>query len=81
MATCSRGVVVNLNGDTVTINTDASDPNQSVSVDRKDSEEHRTQQDLDDAADAAGHADEGRSPRPVAFVLSGGDKANLMFKP
>lgn len=30
-----RGVVVNLNGDTITLNTDASDPNQRVSIDRK----------------------------------------------
>ena len=30
-----RGVVVNLNGDTLTINTDASDPNQNKTIDRK----------------------------------------------
>ncbi len=30
-----RGVVVNLNGDTITLNTDAADPNQRVSIDRK----------------------------------------------
>ena len=30
------GVVVNLGGDTVTLNTDLSDPNQRVSIDRKD---------------------------------------------
>ncbi|MBI3466833.1 MAG: c-type cytochrome, partial [Planctomycetes bacterium] len=29
------GVVVNLNGDTVTLNTDAADPNQRVTIDRK----------------------------------------------
>jgi len=29
------GVVVNLNGDTITLNTDASDPNQQKSIDRK----------------------------------------------
>jgi putative heme-binding domain-containing protein len=30
-----RGVVVNLNGDTITLNTDASDPNERTSIDRK----------------------------------------------
>ncbi len=30
-----RGVVVNLNGDTITLNTDAADPNQQKSIDRK----------------------------------------------
>lgn len=30
-----RGVVVNLNGDTIMLNTDASDPNQQVAIDRK----------------------------------------------
>ena len=30
-----RGVVVNLNGDSITLNTDAADPNQQKSIDRK----------------------------------------------
>ena len=30
-----RGVVVNLNGDTIMLNTDASDPNQQRTIDRK----------------------------------------------
>ncbi len=30
-----RGVVVNLNGDTITLNTDAADPNQQKTIDRK----------------------------------------------
>jgi len=30
-----RGVVVNLNGDTITLNTDAADPNESKTIDRK----------------------------------------------
>ncbi len=30
-----RGVVVNLNGDTIMLNTDASDPNQQTAIDRK----------------------------------------------
>ena len=30
-----RGVVVNLNGDNITLNTDSSDPNEQKSIDRK----------------------------------------------
>ena len=30
-----RGVIVNLNGDTITLNTDAADPNENKSIDRK----------------------------------------------
>ena len=58
------GVVVNLSGDTVTLNTDLTDPNQRVARRSQGSEEHRTQQGLADAADAAEHADEGGDPRP-----------------
>jgi putative heme-binding domain-containing protein len=73
------GVVVNLNGDRVSINTDLSDPSQQVSIDRKEvkSIELSTV-----------------SPMPpmllsmltkeeildlVAYVLSGGDKENAYF--
>jgi putative heme-binding domain-containing protein len=31
-----RGVIVNLNGDTITLNTDAADPNQRKTIDRKE---------------------------------------------
>jgi putative heme-binding domain-containing protein len=73
------GVVVNLNGDTVTLNTDLSDPDQRVNVDRKQvkSIELSTV-----------------SPMPpmllsmltkeeildlLAYTLSGGDKDHAMF--
>ena len=74
------GVVVNLNGNNVVLNTDLSDPNQRVSVNRnnvKDIEVSKV------------------SPMPpmllalltkdeildlVAYVLSGGDRTNAMFK-
>jgi putative heme-binding domain-containing protein len=74
------GVVVNLNGDTVQLNTDASDPNQRVPVDRKEVKSIEpsdvspmppmllsmlTQEEILDL---------------VAYVLSGGDRANAMFK-
>lgn len=77
--TITSGVVVNLSGDSVTLNTDLSDPNQRVNVDRK----------LVKSIEVSKV-----SPMPpmllnmlkkeeildlVAYVLSGGDKGNAMF--
>jgi len=74
------GVIVNLNGDTVQINTDLSDPDQRVGVDRKQVRSIEVSK---------------VSPMPpmllnmlskeevldlVAFVLSGGDKDHRFFK-
>ncbi len=74
------GVVVNLSGDNVTLNTDLSDPNQRVNVDRKEVKSIEVSK---------------VSPMPpmllamlkkeeildlLAYVLSGGDKKNAMFK-
>ena len=74
------GVVVNLNGDTVQLNTDLSDPNQRVAVDRKEVKSIEPSK---------------VSPMPpmllamlkkeeildlLAYVLSGGDPKNAMFK-
>ena len=74
------GVVVNLNGDSVTLNTDLSDPNQRTNVDRKEVKTMEVSK---------------VSPMPpmllnmltkdevldlVAYVLSGGDAENAMFK-
>ena len=74
------GVIVNLNGDTVQINTDLSDPDQRVGFDRKQVKSIEISK---------------VSPMPpmllsmltqeevldlVAFILSGGDKENAYFK-
>ncbi|MFT7444885.1 MAG: putative heme-binding domain-containing protein, partial [Granulosicoccus sp.] len=74
------GVVVNLSGDNVTINTDLSDPNQRVNIDRKTVESIEpskvsmmpptllmmlTKEEILDL---------------VAYVLSGGDKDHAAFK-
>jgi putative heme-binding domain-containing protein len=74
------GVIVNLNGDTVVVNTDLSDPDQRVNVDRKEVKS------IERSA---------ISPMPpmllsmltqdeildlVAYVLSGGDKEKPVFK-
>ncbi len=73
------GVVVNLNGDSVTLNTDLSDPDQRVGVDRKEVKSIEVSK---------------VSPMPpmllamlkrdeildlVAFILSGGDENHAMF--
>jgi putative heme-binding domain-containing protein len=75
------GVVVNLSGDSVTINTDLADPNQRTTVDRKEVKSIEPSP---------------VSPMPpmllamltkeevldlVAYVLSGGDRLNAMFQP
>ncbi len=75
------GVVVNLSGDGVTLNTDLSDPNQRVNVDRKQVKSIEPSK---------------ISPMPpmllnmltkeevldlLAYVLSGGDKTHAMFQP
>lgn len=74
------GVVVNLSGDNVTLNTDLSDPDQRVNVDRKEVKSIEVSK---------------VSPMPpmllamlkkeeildlLAYVLSGGDKTNAMFQ-
>jgi putative heme-binding domain-containing protein len=73
------GVIVNLNGDSVTLNTDLSDPNQRTNVDRKQVQSIESSK---------------VSPMPpmllamlkkdeildlVAYILSGGDKTNAAF--
>jgi len=78
--TVVSGVVVNLNGDSVTLNTDLSDPNQRTNVDRKEVKSMEVSK---------------VSPMPpmllsmltkdevldlVAYVLSGGDAENERFK-
>ncbi len=74
------GVVVNLSGDGVTLNTDLTDPNQRINVDRKEVKSIELSK---------------ISPMPpmllamlkkeeildlLAYVLSGGDKTNAAFK-
>ena len=73
------GVVVNLSGDGVTLNTDLTDPNQRVNVDRKEvkSIELSTVSPMPPMLLAMLKKDEILDL--LAYVLSGGDKANAMF--
>ncbi|WP_395740151.1 family 16 glycoside hydrolase [Prosthecobacter sp.] len=73
------GVVVNLSGDGVTLNTDLTDPNQRVNVDRKEvkSIELSTVSPMPPMLLAMLKKDEILDL--LAYVLSGGDKGNAMF--
>ncbi|MDB6007472.1 MAG: heme-binding protein [Prosthecobacter sp.] len=77
--TLMSGVVVNLSGDGVTLNTDLTDPNQRVNVDRKEvkSIELSTVSPMPPMLLAMLKKDEILDL--MAYVLSGGDKANAMF--
>ncbi|WP_395749604.1 family 16 glycoside hydrolase [Prosthecobacter sp.] len=77
--TIMSGVVVNLSGDGVTLNTDLTDPNQRVNVDRKEvkSIELSTVSPMPPMLLAMLKKDEILDL--VAYVLSGGDKENKMF--
>ena len=77
--TTMSGVVVNLSGDGVTLNTDLTDPNQRVNVDRKEvkSIELSTVSPMPPMLLAMLKKDEILDL--VAYVLSGGDKGNKMF--
>ncbi len=77
--TLMSGVVVNLSGDGVTLNTDLTDPNQRVNVDRKEvkSIELSTVSPMPPMLLAMLKKDEILDL--LAYVLSGGDKANAMF--
>lgn len=79
--TIMTGVVVNLSGDGVTLNTDLTDPNQRVNVDRKEvkSIELSTVSPMPPMLLAMLKKEEILDL--LAYVLSGGDKENAMFKP
>ena len=74
------GVVVNLSGDSVQLNTDLSDPNQRIGVDRKEvkSIEPSPVSQMPPMLLMMLKKDEILDL--LAYVLSGGDKSNAMFK-
>jgi putative heme-binding domain-containing protein len=78
--TTLTGVVVNLSGDGVTINTDLSDPNQRVNVDRKEvkSIEPSPVSPMPPMLLSMLKKDEVLDL--LAYVLSGGNKDHAMFK-
>jgi hypothetical protein len=74
------GVIVNLNGDTVTLNTDLTDPDQRVAVDRKEVEEMEVSKTSPMPANLLGLMTRDEIMDLVAYVLSCGDASHEYFK-
>jgi len=74
------GVVVNLNGDRVSINTDLSDPSQQVSIDRKEVKSIELSKISPMPPMLLNMLTQAEILDLVAYVLSGGDKENAWFK-
>lgn len=74
------GVVVNLSGDNITLNTDLSDPNQRVNVDRKTVKSIEPSKISLMPPNLLMMLTEDEVMDLVAYVLSGGDKNNEMFE-
>jgi putative heme-binding domain-containing protein len=74
------GAVVNLNGDTVTINEDLSDPNQRVTVDRKEVKSIEPSKVSLMPPMLLARLTQDEILDLTAYVLSGGDPAHAMFR-
>jgi len=74
------GVVVNLNGDRVSINTDLSDPSQQVSIDRKEVRSIELSKVSPMPPMLLNMLTQDEILDLVAYVLSGGDKENPWFR-
>ncbi len=73
------GVIVNLNGDTVRVNTDPTDPNQQVGVDRKLVKSMEPSKVSPMPEGLLNMLNQEEILDLVAYVLSGGDGKNAMF--
>ncbi len=76
----ASGVVVNLSGDNVTINTDVSDPNQRMNIDRKEVKSIEVSKVSPMPPMLLSMLKEDEVLDLLAYILSGGDKENEMFK-
>jgi hypothetical protein len=74
------GVVVNLQGDFVTINEDPSDPNQRVAVDRKEVKSIEPSKVSSMPPMLLSRLSQDEILDLTAYVLSGGDPAHAMFR-
>jgi len=74
------GVVVNLSGDSLTLNTDLTDPNQRVTIDRKQIEEMEPSKISPMPANLLGLLTKDEVLDLLAYVLSGGDPTHAMFR-
>jgi putative heme-binding domain-containing protein len=73
------GVIVNLNGDTVDVNTDLTDPNQRVSIDRKEVKSIEQSKVSPMPPMLLSMLNKDEILDLVAYILSGGDKSHAMF--
>lgn len=74
------GVVVNLSGDSLTLNTDLTDPNKRVSIDRKQIEEMEVSKISPMPVNLLGLLTKDEVLDLIAYVLSGGEPTHEMFK-
>ena len=74
------GIIVNLNGDTVQVNTDLTDPNQRISVDRKQVVKMEPSKVSPMPEGLLNMLKQDEILDLVAYVLSAGDAKNKMFK-
>ena len=74
------GVIVNLQGDKVTINTDLADPDQRINVDRKEVESIETSPISPMPPGLLNMLTKEEILDLTAYVLSSGDKKNAMFE-
>jgi putative heme-binding domain-containing protein len=77
--TTVTGVIVNLNGDTVQVNTDLSDPNQREGVDRKQVKSIEPSKISQMPEGLLNMLTKDEILDLVAYTLSGGDAKNAMF--
>ncbi len=73
------GVVVNLNGDSMTLNTDLTDPNQRVNIDRKEIEELVVSKTSPMPAGLLNRMTREEILDLIAYVISGGDSKHEFF--
>jgi len=74
------GTIVNLNGDTVSVNTDPADPNEQVNVDRKLVQSIEPSKTSPMPEGLLGLLTQEEILDLAAYVLSGGDGKNSMFR-
>ncbi|MGY8770690.1 MAG: c-type cytochrome [Pirellulales bacterium] len=74
------GVVVNLNGDSMTLNTDLSDPNKRVNIDRKEIEELMVSKTSPMPEGLFNQMTKDEILDLIAYLISGGDAKHAFFK-
>jgi putative heme-binding domain-containing protein len=75
-----NGVVVNLNGDRMTLNTDLTDPNQRVNIDRKEIEELAVSKTSPMPAGLFNRMTKDEVLDLIAYLISAGDAKHEYFK-